>query len=216
MKILPITIVLLTASLLTAQEVKPTDVNFGQVPVGQTSPQLNVSFENTGDSDLTLAISITGPFAIPVNRCGNGVRIGTHCNVFVTYSPRALETDTGTLAFDYGGGTVSVPLTGIGATAWPTTTGLTVLCKYKDHSHYCSLTISVKSVRGEVIPNGEPLDITCDGQLYLAGQTPGGEAAGPTETGQYQCYGSYAGDANFQPSQSKAVHFAVWVWENGA
>jgi len=80
--------------------VSPAALNFGQVIVGQTSPPKDVSLKNTGDSELTVsAISISGNFAITVNHCANGVKPATHCNVYVTYTPNAVEKDTGTLTF---------------------------------------------------------------------------------------------------------------------
>jgi hypothetical protein len=80
--------------------VSPTSVNFGKVTVGQTSPQQLVSLTNTGNSELSVsAVSITGNFAISKNQCTNGVKPGTHCNVYVTYTPHVAETDTGTLTF---------------------------------------------------------------------------------------------------------------------
>ena len=112
-------------SVMGAQEVSPPSIDFQQVLVGQTSPQHNVRFKNTGNSDLKVTLSISGPFGIPVNKCGRGVKVGTHCNVFVTYTPKAVETDTGTLTFtDSEGNVESVSLTGSGATSVPTQTTL--------------------------------------------------------------------------------------------
>jgi hypothetical protein len=80
--------------------VTPTALNFGQVVVGQTSSPQDVVLKNTGDSELTVsAISVNGDFAITINHCANGVKPATHCNVYVTYTPTAPGTDTGTLTF---------------------------------------------------------------------------------------------------------------------
>jgi hypothetical protein len=81
-------------------EVSPASVNFGDVIVGQTSPQVRVSLKNEGDSEIVIAsISISGYFALPVNHCAAGVRPGTHCDVYVTFSPHAVEVESGVLTF---------------------------------------------------------------------------------------------------------------------
>ncbi|MGA7926996.1 MAG: Ig-like domain repeat protein [Candidatus Sulfotelmatobacter sp.] len=80
--------------------VSPTTLNFGQVQVGQTSAPRLVSLENTGESELTISsISLSGDFALPTNHCAAGVKPLTHCNVYVTFTPQALGTETGTLTF---------------------------------------------------------------------------------------------------------------------
>ena len=79
--------------------VSPTTMNF-RGAVGQTSPSQLVSLKNTGDSELTVSnISISGDFAISKNQCANGVKPGTHCNVYVTFTPPGPGTETGTLTF---------------------------------------------------------------------------------------------------------------------
>jgi hypothetical protein len=80
--------------------VSPTSMNFGQEVVGQTSAPRLVSLENTGESELTISsISVSGDFALPTNHCAAGVKPLTHCNVYVTFTPQALGTETGTLTF---------------------------------------------------------------------------------------------------------------------
>lgn len=80
--------------------VSPTSINFGQEVVGQTSSPKSVSLKNTGESELTFSdISISGDFSITVNDCENGVKPQTHCNVYVTFTPQAIGTETGTLTF---------------------------------------------------------------------------------------------------------------------
>jgi hypothetical protein len=66
---------------------------------GGVCPQL-VSLKNTGESELTFSdISISGDFSITVNHRANGVKPQTHCNVYVTSTPQAIGTETGTLTF---------------------------------------------------------------------------------------------------------------------
>jgi hypothetical protein len=80
--------------------VSPTSLNFGQEVVGQSSSPQNVSLKNTGGAELTFSdISISGDFSITANYCLNGVKPQTHCNVYVTFTPQATGTQTGTLTF---------------------------------------------------------------------------------------------------------------------
>jgi hypothetical protein len=80
--------------------VSPTALNFGQVVVGKTSAAKLTSLENTGESQLTVSnVSISGNFAITVNSCEHGVKPLTHCNVYVTFTPGGVGTETGSLTF---------------------------------------------------------------------------------------------------------------------
>jgi uncharacterized repeat protein (TIGR03803 family) len=102
--------------------VSPTALNFGQVAVGQTSSPQDVSLKNTGTSELAVsAISISGDFVITVNHCANGVKPETHCNVYVTFNPQALGSETGTLTFvdNASNSPQTVSLTGTGVNAHP-------------------------------------------------------------------------------------------------
>jgi hypothetical protein len=164
MKVVMIVIALAATfgSGLEAQEVSPLSIDFEQVLVGQTSPQHDVRFKNTGNSDLTVTLSITGPFGIPVNKCGRGVKAGTHCNVFVTYTPEAVGTDAGTLTFtDSEGNVENVSLAGSGATTVPTQTTLkadpNVLCD----NCLVTFTSTTMSPSGEVPPDGEQVLFNC-------------------------------------------------------
>ena len=93
----------LTLTVTPAQPVgvvSPTSLNFGSVLVGTTSTEKVVALENTGNGNMVVSsVSVSGPFAVAVNKCQNGVKVGTHCNVWVTYTPQGVENDTGTLTF---------------------------------------------------------------------------------------------------------------------
>jgi len=200
-----------------AQQVSPDSVNFGDVLIGQTSPQVNVSFTNTGDAELDLTVSITGPFAIPINRCGRGVKVGTHCNVDITYTPEAAETDTGTLTFNYGGGSVSVSLTGTGVTtiSYATKTKLKGPHGTFDIGAGLDLTFTATvTSKGGAIPDGGIVDFYCTGSVAgtygpLPGTTKGGVATAYLEVdqiGSWQCWAIYTGgqqgDVQFESSTS--------------
>ncbi|MGC9990666.1 MAG: FG-GAP-like repeat-containing protein, partial [Terriglobales bacterium] len=107
--------------------VSPTTENFGPILIGQTSTQRLISLKNTGGSELTISsISISGDFALPVNRCAEGVKPSTHCNVEITFTPHTPGTQTGTLTFtdNAPNSPQTVSLTGTGSNVASTTTTL--------------------------------------------------------------------------------------------
>lgn len=106
--------------------VSPTVLNF-QAVVGQTSPTQRVSLKNTGNSKLIISnISISEYFALPINHCSGGIKPGTRCNVYVTFTPGAVGTESGTLSFtdNASNSPQTVSLTGTGINSSPTETVL--------------------------------------------------------------------------------------------
>lgn len=196
-------VVLFLTSLLQAQVVKPTSLTLVAVPGYSSSPQ-TVAFFNTGDTELALTISITGPFSIPTNKCGGGVKPGVHCNVYVIYTPTGIETDTGTLGFTFNGQTVSVALTGDGVSIIPTS------MKVQTSRSKLEITVHM-SAEKDLIPNGEEIWVNC-----IADENPDQQAggSGPLEDnkaivpfvvkdgyqGKWQCGAQYLGDPEFAPS----------------
>jgi hypothetical protein len=202
--------------------VSPTSVNFGQVLVGQTSPQKRVSLKNTGESELTISnISISGHFAIPVNHCGSGVRPGTHCDVYVTYTPVALETDTGTLTFtdNASNSPQTVSLTGTGATTVPTKTKATASPNSIMAGQSVTFTATVTSLGGGAIPDGEQVNFMWNNFMSLGNGTLQGGVATLTASlywrGQdtQKVTAQYAGDQTFGPS-SGVVDVGVHRWDS--
>ncbi len=113
----------LFSSLLAAQERLGPGLDFTAV-VGSSSPAQRAQFTNTGSSDLSLTVSISGPFAISVDHCLNGAHARSHCDIYVYYTPLVVgEIDDGQLTVDYGSGSVSEPLTGVGVAFLPTALG---------------------------------------------------------------------------------------------
>jgi hypothetical protein len=113
---------LFASSLLFGQVLaNPTSLSFEAVPPN-TSPFEDLAFLNQGSTTLTLSISISGPpFAIAENRCGNGVKPNTHCNLYLTYSPQSVgAVDSGSLTINYGSGVTVVQLSGQGVSSIPT------------------------------------------------------------------------------------------------
>jgi len=192
--------------------VSPTSLNFGQVLIGLTSPQKRVSLTNTGDSDLTVSsISISGDFALPVNHCGNGVKPGSHCDVYVTFTPHALGTETGTLTFtdNASNSPQTVSLTGEGSNTAPTITKLTASPKSIYAGDPVTLTATVVSLGGGTIPNGEQINFTYLHSSIGYGTLQSGVATITTTAIAYHgqaeqvVHAFYMGDQLFQPSQDK-------------
>jgi hypothetical protein len=149
---------------------------------------------------ITLTISITGPFSIPTNKCGRGVRPGTHCNVYVVYTPEAVETAYGALAFTFDSQTVSVSLTGNGVSIIPTS------FTHVSHNGEGNVNVTLNA-EGYVIPDGEQVWLNCidyEGvkQYRNDGALKSNKATivftGPLE--DWQCNVRYSGDSEFAGS----------------
>jgi hypothetical protein len=184
--------------------VSPTSLTF-QTLVGQTSPPQRVSLKNTGDAELTItSISISGDFALPTNHCAAGVKPGTHCDVYVTFTPKALETETGTLTFtdNASNSPQTVSLTGTGVSMAATKTHVTATPKSIYTGQTVTITATVTS-SGGVIPNGEQVLFPDQG---LSAPLQAGVATLTTPLysgydGKGKIVAQYPGDQTFYPSQ---------------
>ena len=212
--VLSISVAFFMVSLLSAQAVQPASLTIEAIP-GDTSPRQKVQFTNTGDVDLTLTISISGPFAIPKNECGHPVKQNLHCDVWVTYSPEVLGTDSGTLTFTFNDQSVSVPLTGDAMDLLPTRT--------QTELHGGNIKTIVSAADGYHVPSGDQVQISC---TAVSGPYKG-YGVGATSTLQdgvaltsrtivdvlnghymWRCSSSYNGDSEFGPSGSGSI--LVW------
>jgi hypothetical protein len=202
---------LFLTSLLLAQKVDPTSLTLVAVPGYSSSPQ-GVAFTNTGDSEITLTISITGPFSIPTNKCGRGVKPGTHCNLDVVYTPQGIGTDTGTLGFTFNGQTVSVALTGNGVSIIPTS-----------FSHVSHSSDSVKVTlyaEGDIIPDGEQVEVQCIDYIGVNEVTDFGTLKNNKATigftgdkgDDWECLAGYNGDPEF--AESATGYFSINLCHN--
>lgn len=195
--------------------VSPSSLNFGQVLVGQTSPTQLIALKNTGDAEMTVSnIAISGNFGIPKNTCAKGVQPGTHCNVWVTFTPTGLGTQDGTLTItDNATNTPqTVSLTGIGANAAPTKTKVTASAQQIYAGQPITFTATVTSSGGGTIPDGEQVlfeseqegsfgygtlqggvaSITTSSLVYNDNSRPGGES--------FKIEAVYGGDQSFSGS----------------
>jgi len=100
----------------------PTALNFGLVPVGQTSAPQLVTISNVSNASVNLTGFSIG--SIPAdytvanntnNTCGRSLAAGTNCSLNVYFNPSKKGTRNGKLNVgNNGGGTASATLTGIG------------------------------------------------------------------------------------------------------
>ena len=82
-----------------AVSLSPTFVNFAAQLLGTTSSAQNVTLSNIGTAPLTIQnISTSGDFA-QSNNCPASLGAGTYCVISVTFTPTALGSRGGTLAF---------------------------------------------------------------------------------------------------------------------
>jgi hypothetical protein len=189
--------------------VSPTSLDFGQVLLDQTSPQRRVRLANTGDSELTVSnISITGPFELPVNHCANGVKPGTHCDVYVTVTPPSLGPQAGTLTFtdNASNSPQKVSLTGVGATTVSTSTRLMASPTSFLAGQPVALQATVTSLGGGVIPDGDQVAFSWKGGSLGNGTLQKGVATITTSAIYYvgeteSLVAQYLGDVSFYPSK---------------
>ncbi|KWU26400.1 choice-of-anchor D domain-containing protein [Burkholderia cenocepacia] len=100
--------------LLAATSVNPSSLAFGSQTVNTTSAVKTVTLSNTGNTSSALSgASITGPFAVS-NNCPASLAAGGSCTFSLTYTPKAMTADTGTLSVPTDVGTKTVSLSGQG------------------------------------------------------------------------------------------------------
>ena len=97
----------------------PTALNFGPVPVGQTSAPQPVTISNVSTTSVNLTgFSIGGTpadYSTSDNTCGSPLAAGTNCSLNLWFHPTRKGTRNGKLnVANNGGGTASATLTGTG------------------------------------------------------------------------------------------------------
>ncbi len=165
----PVTVLLTGTGVAPALlQPSPTQLNFGSVLVGQTSAVNTVTITNGGGSSLTsLAIAVSGNFAMTQNSCPANLAAGSSCSVGVTFTPTQSGQSNGTMSISTTAAGVtnqSLPLSGYGLTSG-------------------SLTLSPSSQNFGTQTLGQP-----SGALpFMLTNTGGGAAAGLsiTSTGNF-------------------------------
>ncbi|HWA95577.1 MAG TPA: choice-of-anchor D domain-containing protein [Terracidiphilus sp.] len=96
----------------------PASLSFGQIQVGSTSSSRSITVSNTGTSTVTVSsLSVTTPFVIAGNACGNTIAVNSSCLLSLAFSPAQQGSISGTLTMVDSAGTQAVMLSGIGASA---------------------------------------------------------------------------------------------------
>jgi hypothetical protein len=104
----------------TSIALSPTALNFGPVPVGQSSAPQPVTISNVSTASVNLTgFSIGGApadYTISDNICGSSLAAGTNCSLNVWFNPTKKGTRNGKLniANNGGGSTATATLTGTG------------------------------------------------------------------------------------------------------
>jgi hypothetical protein len=104
----------------TVVSISPTELSFGDEPVGTTSNPKNAILTNVGSTELNFAsINITGARAdfSQTNTCGGSIAGGASCTITVTFKPTAKGSRNAAVSIsdDGGGSPQKVRLTGTGS-----------------------------------------------------------------------------------------------------
>jgi hypothetical protein len=93
----------------------PASIDFGGVPVGNTSAPLQVTAENSGAVAVSISgISVSGPFVVSANACGSSLAAKASCQITVNFKPATPGMGTGVLTVVDQEGTHTVQLFGNG------------------------------------------------------------------------------------------------------
>ncbi|MBX4187885.1 MAG: hypothetical protein KW793_01990 [Candidatus Doudnabacteria bacterium] len=98
--------------------ISTTSLIFGPTGIGSTSASQFVSLINSGGTATALGqLNITGDYNIAENFCNLGIQPNTHCDVYVSFTPRASGARSGQLKLTETNGTIhTVSLSGTGVT----------------------------------------------------------------------------------------------------
>jgi hypothetical protein len=102
-----------------AVSLSPSNVNFGNQPLGSSSRAQPITLTNTGNGALTIwSVAVSGDFA-QTNNCGTSVAVGDSCTIAIIFTPTDSGTRRGTLTVSDNapGNSQMVTLSGTGAQA---------------------------------------------------------------------------------------------------
>jgi hypothetical protein len=75
-----------------------TCATLGTTAVGTTTTPVPITLTNNSSTTVTgITISISGPYAVSSTTCGTSLAPGATCTIYVTFTPTAAGTQTGTL-----------------------------------------------------------------------------------------------------------------------
>lgn len=189
----------------TTAVVKPTSLTFGPQPLHTTSPAQRISLFNTSSIPITVtSVNLQGEFAVSANKCQNGVKPNTHCDVYVTFTPTGTSTAPRTGAITFVDTAFNSPQSAqlTGTVPYPSKTLVSTSGSPSFVGQAVTFTATVTSTHG-TIPDGELVTFydgtTTLGSVALAS----GTAAFTTSSlsvREHIIKATYAGDAAFDPS----------------
>jgi hypothetical protein len=100
-----------------AFELSATSLNFGKVPVGQTSSPQTVTVTNVWRTAQSISIRVTGTGSgeFPeTNNCGTSLAANASCGINVSFAPKSGGAASATLQVNGGGADQAVSLSGTG------------------------------------------------------------------------------------------------------
>jgi trimeric autotransporter adhesin len=117
----PQTVALSGTGAMPGVSLSPSNLSFGNEPVGVVSPAQTITLSNTGNAALSITgLALTGAnpseFA-QSNNCGAGVAAGANCTISVTFTPAASGSFTAavSIADNASASPQTVALSGMGA-----------------------------------------------------------------------------------------------------
>lgn len=170
-----------TGSASGAVTASPGTLNFGQVPVGTTSPALPVTVENSGSTAIAVSgVTVTPPFALAANACGSSLAPNSDCALSLTFGPVQAGAASGTFTLTDSAGTQTVALSGTGAAA--ATDALSPM----EISFPATVTGQQSSPQIVTLTNNGDLPLTSIGSTTSAGFQPS-STCGTQLTGHASC-----------------------------
>jgi probable HAF family extracellular repeat protein len=199
---------LLTPVKVALGFVSPTSLAFGKQAVNTTSASKRISLLNKGEARMTIReFLITGDFQIQTNYCMNGVQPGTHCDLYITFTPTLAGPRGGTLTFvgNAWNSPQSASLSGVGTVT--TTTSLISSRNPSTYGQSVTLTAQVIPTIGLGTPSGKVTFYA--GTVALGTATLNQRVASLTTSalpaGVQSLTASYGGDPLYVTSTSSAL-----------
>src|SRR5437588_132070 len=153
--------------------VTPASLNFGSQTVGSSSPTQTVTLSNGTSGSITVnGIAMSGDYS-QQNNCGMGpfpttLNAGGSCQVFVTFTPTASGTRTGsvTISTSDAGSPRTVLLTGSGGSTTGTVSGWLTYKFDNNRSGANTSEITLTPSNVNSVQFGRKLQMTVDGLVF--------------------------------------------------
>ncbi|TJY59412.1 choice-of-anchor D domain-containing protein, partial [Sinimarinibacterium sp. CAU 1509] len=144
----PLTADLLGAGIGAIASLAPASLDFGNIPVGNSSTNQLFTLENTGDATLTITsiLSDSSEFEILGNGCGAPMSLGGTCSFFVRFVPNATGARSGTVSVISNGGNPTSDLSGTGTATDATIVDPPPVTDAEPNQSYTSASITITGI----------------------------------------------------------------------